>query len=106
MTNRRELAKKIALMTEDAYSHDRYAFGAWEACAFMLLGRGHTAEGVEAILRSKHMRWAGDACSKKYGHVTSADLRRYLDGPTSLHGKAAGRVDNEDEVEGLIAGTV
>lgn len=80
-TRRRELAHHIAERTQDAYSFCRYAPGAWEACAFMLLGHGYTEQNVEAILRSKWMRWAGDMSSNRYGRVNSADLKRFMEDP-------------------------
>lgn len=81
MSKRRELARAIVERTQDAYSYDRYAPGAWEACCFMLLGRGYTDRNVEAIMRSKWTRWAGDASSNPYGRINSADLKRFMDDP-------------------------
>ena len=77
MTKRRELAKQIAQATEDAYSFNRYGAKRWEACCFMLLGYGFTAREVEAIMRSKWTRWAGDASNNRYGYINSADLKRF-----------------------------
>lgn len=73
-------AKALAAKTDNAYSFDRYA--TWSACAAALASMGYTAEEAEAILRSKHMRWAADAASNarvaRYGDATSTDLKRYL----------------------------
>jgi len=77
MSKRRELAKQVAEKTQDAYSFDRYGEQAWGACCFMLLGQGYTAKDVEAIMRSKWTRWAGDMASKN-DRVNSADLKRYM----------------------------
>lgn len=77
--DRRKLARKLATKTRDAFSFPRYAPGAWAACCYLLLVRGHSPREVEAIVRSKVMRWAGDASAHSYGRHTSADLRRYLD---------------------------
>lgn len=67
----------VAEQTSDAYSFDRYAN--WKACAQMLAKHGLDAKQIEAVLRSKWTRWAGDASNARYGHVTSADLERFMD---------------------------
>lgn len=61
-----------------AYSHDRYAN--WKAVCAMLLRKGFTPQESEAILRSKWTRWAGDISNNRYGHCTSKDLERFMDG--------------------------
>lgn len=66
---------KVAESTTDAYSFDR--FTNWKACVKTLARLGYDARQAEAILRSKHMRWCGDAAGKYDGN-TSADLVRYL----------------------------
>jgi hypothetical protein len=83
----------LAERSSDAYSFDRY--DSWRACAALLLRRGHTEREAEAVLRSKHMRWAGDASNARYGRVTSADLARYI----------ARYKGWEREVADLVAGT-
>lgn len=70
----------VANKTRNAYSFDRYAN--WHACAVALARRGYDAREIEAILRSKHMRWAATRAEdygKRYGRVTSVDLNAYLD---------------------------
>lgn len=84
----------LAAATADAYSFDRYRD--WRACVALLLRRGYTERQAEAILRSKHMRWAADQSPNRYGRVTSADLARYLD-------KQKGNWTKE--VADLVAGT-
>lgn len=92
----RLLAEEISKKTSDAYSFDRYAPGAWRACCFMLLQEGYTAENVEAIMRSKWTRWAADASKNAYGHITSGDLRRFMENPKNNA--------NRQAVEQLTAG--
>jgi hypothetical protein len=45
----------------------------------MLARFGYTGKQIEAVLRSKVMRWTGDRTGR-YGRITSGDLRRYLEG--------------------------
>jgi hypothetical protein len=71
---------RLATSTEDAYSFNRYTN--WRACAALLARRGYTYREAETILRSKWMRWAGDASSNRYGRVSSRDLARFLETPT------------------------
>lgn len=65
--------------TKDAYSFDRYS--SWKACVRLLNKRGYSEIEIEAVLRSKWMRWAGDRSTNEYGQVTSGDLARFLDDP-------------------------
>jgi hypothetical protein len=75
----RALAHFLAEKTDDAYSRERYG-RSWKACALLLLKRGFDEREVEAVLRSKWMRWAGDRSRKAaHRHYTSTDLARYLD---------------------------
>ncbi len=71
--------EQIAESTQDAYSFDRYGESAWLACCKMLSQRGYTDKQIEAIMRSKWMRWCGDMSGKAYGKVTSKDLAYWLD---------------------------
>ena len=50
---------KIAENTSGAYSVDRYG-EVWEEIIAFLLGDGVSQAAIEWILKSKHMRWAGD----------------------------------------------
>jgi hypothetical protein len=81
--------------TCDAYSFDRFA--SWSACVALLLRRGYSEREAEAILRSKWMRWAGDASDHAYGHITSADLGRFLDERRNIC--------TQDAVNELVVGT-
>lgn len=74
--------KALAEKLEDAYSTDRYN-GSWTGCVRMLRQRGYNDRAVEAIIRSKHTRWAGDSANKNRG-VNSADLARYMDANRAL----------------------
>lgn len=59
------IARKVALATQDAYSYDRYGANAWLATAKWLAKQGLTERQIEAMLRSKHTRWAMDAAGDK-----------------------------------------
>jgi hypothetical protein len=80
-----ERADFIAEKTADAYSFDRYAPNAWRACCRMLARRGYNVLEIEAVMRSKWTRWAGDASDKDYGHITSKDLERWMDASVLPH---------------------
>lgn len=85
--------------TSDAYSYDRYGEQGWRACVKLLIRRGYTAREIEAILRSKWMRWAGDSSERNhYGHYNSADLATFLD--SNKH-----RGCSQTDVNELVAGT-
>lgn len=69
----REFADELA----DAYSTDRYN-GGWSGAIRMLRKEyGWNDREIEAFIRSKHTRWAGDVVSKG-SHVTVSDLRSYV----------------------------
>ena len=73
MKDVREFAEELS----DAYSTDRYS-GGWNGCIRMLRRHGLDDQEVEAVIRSKWTRWAGDASGKPYGRVTSRDLEKAL----------------------------
>lgn len=101
LTNRAR-ATAIAEKTADAYSYDRYA--TWRGCALLLVLRGFNDREVEAILRSKLMRWAGDRIqdnkSCRYGRIPARAITEYLD---DMEKRRAGSVKRE--VAELVAGT-
>lgn len=73
-----KLAREIAKRCEDAYSADAYR--SWSAVAQFLLNLGYSERETEAIMRSKHTRWARDrASSYPYGkypaHILGAELK-------------------------------
>ncbi len=59
------IARKVALATQDAYSYDRYGSNAWLATAKWMAKQGLNEQEIEAMLRSKHTRWAMDAAGDK-----------------------------------------
>jgi len=72
------MADAVADATADAFSWDTYGEQAWRACCRMLARRGYNAREIEAIMRSKWTRWAGDHANKS-ARVNSADLARFMD---------------------------
>ena len=81
MPRRELLIKAIALATADAYSHDRYSEEGWKECIHVLLQRTDDRLEVEAFLRSKHMRWAGDMEMRDgvdYGDLDGVTLTQYI----------------------------
>lgn len=75
-------AEYIANQCADAYSFDRYS--SWTAVARVLLKRGWKPIEVEAFMRSKHTRWAGDVSGKDYGKCTGNDVLRYLENERNM----------------------
>jgi len=72
-------AQALAEKTADAYMADNYGVS-WTACAKLMLDRGYSERETEAILRSKHMRWADDSQGRGEGRKTnSAAFDRYLE---------------------------
>lgn len=89
--------RDLATSTVDAYSFSRYGWTAWNASAQLLARRGYDADQIEAIMRSKWMRWASDMSSNP--SPTSKDLERYLD-------KYADTECSLANVNRLVAGTL
>lgn len=77
MSKQQMTIKELAERCADAYSTDRYRNG-WAGCVRMLRQRGYADPAIEAIIRSKWTRWAGDMAGKDSG-CTSTDLARFLD---------------------------
>lgn len=73
----KERAEAVAESCADAYSADRY--GSWRMVAFKLLQKGFTDKEAEAIMRSKHMRWAGDAWEGPSCKYPSAAIMDYIE---------------------------
>jgi len=90
MKNISEFAQELS----NAYSTDRYRNG-WSGCIRMLRRRRYNDRQIEAIIRSKWTRWAGDASYNSYGRVTSTDLSNFLDKQTDLN----------NQIEDLVAQT-
>lgn len=93
---RDERVETLVDKTASAYSFDAYGEKGWRSCIKMLIKRGLTDRQIEAVLRSKWTRWAGDRASdigKRYGrfngnHRFVIILSRDADGPVYL-----GRLD-------------
>ena len=98
--HRRE-AETLALLTTHAYSYDRYTSGGWQQAIFVLLEQGYTPREVEAIVRSKHARWAADQAPYRYGHVPGRVLVEYIE---KLRDDISGRWLDID-LPALVAGT-
>jgi hypothetical protein len=73
------VATQIAQDTSDAYSADRYGSVEWTRAADELLRRGMTPAQVNAVLRSKHMRYAADESRDDPKNPTAADLVAFMD---------------------------
>jgi len=72
----REQVEWVDEETATAFSRDRYS--SWDACIRLLLRNGWSPAAAAGLLNSKHTRWAGDSSERRYGRVTSGDLKRYL----------------------------
>lgn len=81
----REQATRIAEAAETAWMADAYGPAAFRRVAEFLLGKGHSPEECEAILRSKHMRWADDSQGRGIGRAAnSAAFVRYYESARNL----------------------
>lgn len=70
----------LALSTNDAYSWDRYGDRYWRKVVDGLNDRGYDAQEIEAILRSKWMRWAIDMTAQCQ-RMTASKFFSVFDGP-------------------------
>lgn len=68
-------AAALAERTSDAYSFDRYS--SWSGVARALLSLGYSEREAEAIMRSKHLRWAADGANLERNVSVSA-VKEYL----------------------------
>jgi hypothetical protein len=75
-SSRRAIARTVAAACEDAYSFDRYR--SWPAVSEAFLKAGLDPLQAEAMMRSKHTRWAADASNRAYGRATSTDITKYI----------------------------
>jgi len=105
----RENVNDMAERLSDAYSTDAYR-GGWRPTIKALRRRGYDDWEVEAIVRSKWTRWAGDASRKnRYGSYTSADLLRWMDEYENTfidkYGLKAGKERFAKEVRDMVLGT-
>lgn len=101
--SRDAIARALAEKTSDAYSYDRYRN--WQSVIKALLIRGYTEREVEAIVRSKWMRWAGDRIedgkSIRYGNIPARAILEFIDEMV----KQSGEERVKREVAELVAGT-
>lgn len=84
MTNPHRSAAALAAKCSDAYSYDRYTDTGWWSCVRFLQRKGYDDREIEAVLRSKYMRWASDDTGKAYGNANSKDLERFIERCASL----------------------
>ena len=71
-------AAEIAEASATAYMADDYGPDEFRKVAAFLLAQGHSAREAEAILQSKHMRWADDSEGHGDGRPTNAAaFKRY-----------------------------
>lgn len=78
-TAQRPVATRLAERTADSFSFDRYV--SWFAVCAFLIRSGYTEREAEAILRSKHMRWAADAATgqgSRYGQCRPKNVADYI----------------------------
>lgn len=97
----KQQAYEIAEQTQDAYSYDAYTPAGWRACCLMLAKRGYDAREIEAIMRSKWTRWAGDGDSERRRRFNSKTLEEYL----CRQIEYMGSVRMEREISKLVEGT-
>lgn len=72
--------REIAEAAETSYMAEDYGPDGFRRVARFLLAQGHSAYEAEAILRSKHMRWADDSQGRGIGRkTTSAAFIRYYE---------------------------
>ena len=83
MTKRdKELGERVGGYSKDAYR-------SWPACVAMLRRHGLDDLEIEAVLRSKWTRWAGDMAARPshgYGSYTAKDLEVFMNAPGSRSG--------------------
>lgn len=95
-------ARDVAERTQDAFSYDAYTPSGWRACCVMLAKRGYNQWAIEAIMRSKWTRWAGDGDEKRgYGHYNGKTLERFMDNMIQHSGEA----ETDRRVRELVSGT-
>lgn len=90
-------AARIATKAEDAYSRDRYTTAGWIGAAKLMAAEGFEPAEIDWVLRSKHMRWAGDAANRNHA-VTLANFANYIDHhltPTAADASGMARLRRE-----------
>ena len=79
MTPLQERITRLDAATEGAWM--KGSFASWTACIKLLIDRGYNDQEIEAIMRSKWMRWASDGAKNWRKPATAGDLQRFLDNP-------------------------
>lgn len=87
----RAMGATVAAKVNDAYMTDSYGEREWERCACWLAEQGLDAAEIEAVLRSKYMRWAEE------GGCCLANFKKFWAQSPTLTTKAA--------IDELVAGT-
>ena len=84
--------------TESAYSFNRYTESGWRGAIRVLRQHGMNDREVEAFLRSKHMRWAGDMDENRgYGYLNGTTVSEYIKrDPSAI---------SQSKLDELVAGT-
>lgn len=83
---------EIALLTNDAHSHDRYGKRGWLLVVKGLEERGYTLLEIVAILRSSWMRHMGNYTAKTF--LDAIDVERNKPG-----------LNHQRQVDDLVKGT-
>lgn len=83
MIAQKELAARISVlvdMTKGSWSFDRYGEREWRRTVRLLIDRGLDDREIEAVLRSKWMRWAADNCADTiHFKPRGEDVIRFMD---------------------------
>ena len=96
--NRKERIEYLSEKFQDAYSFDAYGESGWRGAITALVSLGLNDLEIEAFMRSKHTRWAGDRDEKRrYGRYNGSTIREYLkDDPDAI---------SKEELKMLVDGT-
>ncbi len=71
--------EELSAKTSNAYSFFRYGGTGWNGAIRLLKGMGLNDREVEAFMRSKHTRWAGDGdCKRTYGNYNGRTIASYI----------------------------
>jgi hypothetical protein len=90
----------LAHALENAYSTDNYG-GFWRSTVRALISRGYSLRETEALIRSKHTRWACDSCTRhRYGKHNSTCLINYIE--NSNLDLSPGSLEMEELVHGAF----
>lgn len=65
-------AERVAAAAAEGYMAEDYGPDEWLGVAAFLLDKGHSEHEAEAVMRSKHMRWADDSEGHGDGQATDA----------------------------------